>query len=763
MKSLILPLILSAGAAFAVPTVSNVKVSQGDSGGAVKITDQELFVRPVLETFTLDGSLEENTYTGYDWIHRLTPLDVESATDNGYYLPVGPEYRYIETLCGAFSTTDGLYVVFRASAGKKTPIADDDKVGVALSPDGRTILSASCSAEGSVEAFRIDVESGKRTVVDATAIPCKCKRTRVSRFNPTSFVVEMKISYDLIGAKPGKNGAKWPCNFFRLGPSCGGRASWAPVSAQSDMYEIDRFGTLLFEGGKSGDEAALPENAGKKAFLWTGARWTGAGSSAKAPLDEREVTTVTMSAPRGARAIAHLRVSNLTDRPQLYTATVENFAKDEFARRLRFRELADLELKGGPVIPDPVFNLPNGSVLRIPAKSTAFVWIDVATDGLTNGVHAAKVTLVPGYSDMETKTFAVELNVGRADVSEVDMPVWAYPLRWADDYRQLADYRFNVICLGPFQYAVKKDGRPDWTSFDEAIEACVAAGVKQSDVRILFYNLMPGWCRGKIGKPEWEKETVADLRRAAARAKECFGIGRGRLYFSPTDEPSGDPDDPKSGAWHALYGAKLARQADPDLKTFTNPFKCEPEYLQRYIDAFDTLEPYLFRITEQDPGNPARYAACGREIWSYAIFLKQNQPTQYRKIHWNNLDYGFRGPAVFYDMFDAKGDAFNSYDANGGPDYNAAFRDRRTRQLSPSRRLECWYLGLVDFKLATWCRTHLESLRTSGRVAEADAFAVRLDALVKRAVAARPDYDALGLELLKLSDEIDVLKSKHTK
>ena len=40
MKSLILPLILSVGTAFAVPTVSNVNVSQGGSGGPVKITYQ---------------------------------------------------------------------------------------------------------------------------------------------------------------------------------------------------------------------------------------------------------------------------------------------------------------------------------------------------------------------------------------------------------------------------------------------------------------------------------------------------------------------------------------------------------------------------------------------------------------------------------------------------------------------------------------------------------------------------------------------------
>ena len=40
MKSLVIPLILSVGTALAVPTVSNVNVSQGGSGGPVKITYQ---------------------------------------------------------------------------------------------------------------------------------------------------------------------------------------------------------------------------------------------------------------------------------------------------------------------------------------------------------------------------------------------------------------------------------------------------------------------------------------------------------------------------------------------------------------------------------------------------------------------------------------------------------------------------------------------------------------------------------------------------
>lgn len=53
-----------------------------------------------------------------------------------------------------------------------------------------------------------------------------------------------------------------------------------------------------------------------------------------------------------------------------------------FAQKVRFREVVNMELKGGTTVPDPIFDLPNGSVLRIPPKSTAIVWVDVNTEDL---------------------------------------------------------------------------------------------------------------------------------------------------------------------------------------------------------------------------------------------------------------------------------------------------------------------------------------------------------------------------------------------
>ena len=80
-----------------------------------------------------------------------------------------------------------------------------------------------------------------------------------------------------------------------------------------------------------------------------------------------------------------------------------------------------MELKGGTTVPDPIFDLPNGSVLRIPPKSTAIVWVDVNTEDLAPGIHKATLRLTPGYSRFEEKTVSLELNVGRADVREIDI------------------------------------------------------------------------------------------------------------------------------------------------------------------------------------------------------------------------------------------------------------------------------------------------------------------------------------------------------
>ena len=711
---------------------------------ALALSAAELQVAVLTTPMAVDGNLSEYAYVGYGWSQPFVVFDRENAVTNGLMEPVGKPFCDLKTQCGVFTDATNLYVAVLAPCDERYPAGAKDGIGVAVSTDGRTVLVAECGTDGKCVVSRIGAD-GVRKKLDASGVRCGVK------INKRSFNAEVAIPYVVLGKKPDGGGAVWKCNIYRTGPSCGGTSSWSPV--QGDMFNTDRFGDIVF--GKRKEAAApLAENRDKAAFLWLGERW-GGDSATMPPLDEREIEKVSLFGPRGGRAVAHFRVSNLTDRPALYSFTMGDYAKSEFARRIRFREVGNVELKGGPTVSDPIFNLPNGSVLRIPAKTTAMVWVDVDTGGLKPGLHNAALTLVPGYSGFEEKSLALELTVGMVDVRVVDMPCWNYALREARDFRALRDYRFNVSAMMTPTFAPKRklDGRRDWRNFDDVVESMLGNGTRTNEVRILVYTLFPKWGNPR-GKPEIEREFVDNMRAGVAYAKARWGIGLDRIWLSTVDEPHGDPADPKSLASFAFYGAQLAKRIDPGLKAWTNPWNGrddESRFLPRYLEAFDTLVPYLPTVNRDDPVASERYAGSGKDVWSYTIYLKQNRPMQYRGISWKNFAYGFGGPATFYDLFDMAGDGFSSYDKGGKADYGAVYSDRRTGLVSPSLRLEAWYQGHIEQRLLKWCKARIDAMPDKAKVV---AFAARLDSLVKRATAPRVDFDAISRELLTLSDEL---------
>ena len=712
---------------------------------AATLPAAELHVAVSATPVAVDGKMSEYVYVGYDWSQPFIVFDRENAVTNGLFEPVGKPFSDLGTQGGVFTDATNFYVAVLAPCHELHPAGAGDGVGVAVSPDGRTMLVAECGMDGKCTVSRIGAD-GARTPFVASGV-----RGGI-HVGKQSFSAELSIPYAALGQTPDGGGAVWKCNIYRKGPSCGGISSWAPV--QGDMFNTDRFGDIVF-GKRREAGAPLPENAGKTTFLWAGDRWSG-GPEVKPPLDVKELEKVSLFGPRGGRAVAHFRVSNQTERPALYSFTMKDYAKNELARRLRFREVGNVELRGGPTVPDPIFDLPNGSVLRIPPKSTAMVWVDVDTEGLKPGLHKAALTLVPGYSRFEEKTLALELTVGKANVRDVVMPTWTYGTgRWPVKIALTKDYRINTFCLLTPQFcpAPKSDGMRDWSKFDAAVEAMRATGIETNEMYIICYDLFPRWVNPR-GNPERERKYIENMRAGIAYAKERWGIGLDRIWFSTVDEPNGDPDDPKSSASFALYGARLAKRIDPGLKSWTNPWNGRSDqsrFLPRYLEAFDTLCPFLPTINRDDPMASERYAKSGKDIWSYTIYCKPNRHVQYRGISWKNFAYGFSGPAGFFALINAAGDPFNSYDQNGATDYGAMYFDDRTGRGTTSLRMEAWYQGHIEQRLLKWCKARIDSMPDR---AKASAFAARLDAIVKRATAPLPAFDALSRELLMLSDEL---------
>ena len=243
-----------------------------------------------------------------------------------------------------------------------------------------------------------------------------------------------------------------------------------------------------------------------------------------------------------------------------------------------------------------------------------------------------------------------------------------------------------------------------------------------------------------------------------AHLRDKHGIGYDRLMLSTNDEPKGDPEDPSTKAYAAFKGAEFVRTVDPKLRLFCNPWAMEPQYLQRYLNTFDVLEPYLRRILNgtEDPAVPRQFAESGKEIWSYTIYVKQNTISQYRRVWWGNMACGWEGPAAVYGFAAETGDPFNSYDTsksgNISSDYNNGYRNPRTGQQTPSRRLEAWYMGQVDMKLVKWIRARLAERKAAGE--NTSLVERKLEETINNANVSRGDFIGARAGLVKIAEKL---------
>ena len=68
---------------------------------------------------------------------------------------------------------------------------------------------------------------------------------------------------------------------------------------------------------------------------------------------------------------------------------------------------------------------------------------------------------------------------------------------------------------------------------------------------------------------------------------------------------------------------------------------------------------------------------------------------------------------------------------------------------SSSLRLEAWYQGHLEQRLLMWCRERISEMADRQK---AECCRNRLNGLVKRATAPRPNFDLISQELLDFSD-----------
>ena len=157
----------------------------------------------------------------------------------------------------------------------------------------------------------------------------------------------------------------------------------------------------------------------------------------------------------------------------------------------------------------------------------------------------------------------------------------------------------------------------------------------------------------------------------------------------------------------------------------------------------------------RDPGKSFRDS--GKKIGSYTVFVKQNAPEQYRRGYWFNMNHGFWEYYAVYGLIAKSGDSFNSYDKNSPKsksraDWNAAYHNARTGQITSSRRMEAWHQGLVDMKLVKWCRQRIAERKAKGE--DVSRKEKRLAELIKEGDVRMADYDKIRKALFTLSEHL---------
>ena len=635
------------------------------------------------------------------------------------------------------------------------------------------------------------------------------------------FDIELALPFASVAAETPESGSVWTGNFARGGKTCGGLSTWAPVGASFLSPEL--FGKFVFGSRKAcyaapvkalkndmeklGNEVpasvreaesrltqAIEENGedreswgplhdrirrlenllvqtankGKTHLIWQDDPWKKVGPDREIPMDTKELEVLNLETARGARAIAAFMVSNLTDRmlmtnirfvPDLKKKKIDSRTQ-VFSANARFRELAYIEMNGGKMIPDPIFELPVGSMLRVAPNTTSIVWLDIDTADLKPGNYAGTIRLFPSYSGFEQKEIKLNLRVSPVDISRVFVRTWTYRFRGPAIFPYLKEYGFNTVRanLSDYTPVFNAEGKAEFPRLEAILRALEANGVPREEMMWIFYPEFFLWSNtrtddGKMVKflePEWKKIWTARYRLLRDWLKEQ-GFGYDQYAFYPTDEPNGDPADPAKKAYYAFEGGKFLKEVDPNFRIAENPYQVKDGRQKQYFELCDILIPFY---PAMDRPLIEEYRKSGREIWSYTVYNKGFSPAAYRHRFWENLEAGFPGPACFYALFENSSDPFNSYDSNGQStsDYGAAYMNPRTDQLAPSRRLEAWYLGLVDFKTAGFCRLKIEERKKSGFNTEAEER--ELSEIIQEGFRSGGDMDAAGKRLLDLAEKL---------
>ena len=736
-------------------------------------SEEGLEVRHSLRLPNIDGRLDEEIYDNVEWSAAFMSLGKESATVNELWLNASDKYAKLKTRFALITDKKNLVVAFKAPVpqgmkanGGGTFGAKDDFVEFFVTSDDGTFLQILADAGGHTYTLKY---AGAGTAGEKMPIPGLVASAENS---DGAYTVEMKIPLSSLGLSLPKTGAVLRGNATREGPTNGGLSTWAPVGTTfnnpdrfGELYWIDR-ATTHRERVKARELAAKKlADTGKLMVFWRAKHYNSYSSKISPDPDTLLDGKHSAVIPRGSRAIAPFMATNLGDKDFVGTFEVNG----ELAKLARFREVGFIELKGGIVLPDPIWDIPEKRVLRVRPKETVLVWFDVDSRDLKPGVYRSTVTLHPSRSHFNYEKFDFSLRVSDVAVTDKDPVAWVFGMGRNVMRDHFRDYGFSGYGELP-NVSLPKD-KSGFVRLDEAVVEAEKLGLPRKDQFRLFWLDLQAeskWTRYAdekrkwhyFGSEFWVKEFTRRLIMLRDHMKE-LGFDYSNWALFTIDEPHGDPEKKGTTAWYAIEGAKLIKSIDPNIRIWTDPtnighssFRSLDDGFQHYyLKWYDIICPNYGRIIPF-PKVCRQYRESGKEVWTYSVRTKGGTPVSYRAEFWAIAKEGFAGPASFYDLYRNSGDGYDSYDGGkGSNDYSSIYRDKRTEGFSVSRRMEAWYEGLIDKRLIHVARSLAKTVQEQAKVNEL----VMLGAYRKRS------FDVLRDELLALCETLKSRRDEEKK
>ncbi len=490
---------------------------------------------------------------------------------------------------------------------------------------------------------------------------------------------------------------------------------------------------------------------GRAYILWQKDIWGNISPDEKIPFNTDELTGLKIFTAQNTYASTGFVVSNLSAKPLMGRFILKKPSKETpllegttllEARNIEFRRSIYIELDNGLMIPDALAELPVGSLVEVPPRTTTLVWIEIDTHNLNPGKYIRKVKFLPSYSKFKPTTFNINLEVAPVDLAAPKVQQFAYlanvhRTRFPYIAKDLVRHGTTTLSFMPGQHRgypkLDKEGNiisMDFTTLNTMIANMEAAGVSRGRLNILIYlgfqyrwyrNLMyEGKNQLKYGTDAWKKGFANSLKAIRDHLLEK-GFTYKQFAFYIIDEPNGDPADPKSRAYLAFEGSQYVKEIDPKFRVMCNPgMRSENiKYLPAYIKEFDILEPYRPHLNSH-PSLIKLFRESGREIWTYHILGKSNTPTVYRNLSWQSARDGFTGSCAWWVYEGSHGDVFNSYDFNiSRPnvtrDYAVVYGDWEMGKIISSRRWEASYQGNQDYRTIVICRELILKLKSAGK------------------------------------------------